>query len=110
MASMVAQAGSGQAPPEWWELSDCGVVTIQPGQEVDYHHHDCNEAWLVVEGRGVAVVGGREYQIGPGDVVYTQRGDEHTVRAQTPITLVWMAGPLMLGGRPGHLHGQDTPR
>ena len=55
------------------------------GDSVDYpkntgfdnHYHDCDEYWIVFEGRGVAVSEGKSYAAGPGDCIATGMGHHH---------------------------------
>src|SRR5262249_41963811 len=45
------------------------MVWIPPGQQsFAYHAHQLDEEWIyVIEGRGLALVDGKEFEIGPGD-------------------------------------------
>jgi mannose-6-phosphate isomerase-like protein (cupin superfamily) len=45
--------------------------------KLDNHYHDCDEYWIIFEGRGIAVSEGRRYEVGAGDCVATRAGDHH---------------------------------
>jgi len=81
-----------------WEPEDS--VTVEP------HFHDCEEFWFVLRGRARVACDGQELEVGPGDVVCTQMGEEHAVLRITegPYAHVWVATSLRGKGRGGHLH------
>jgi mannose-6-phosphate isomerase-like protein (cupin superfamily) len=96
-----------------------GVFTVVPVSEapergdptpypkhtaIDNHYHDCDEYWIVLEGRGVAATEGRRYEVGPGDCVLTRAGDHHDFpEAYAPVTAVYFETTLVGQGRRGHL-------
>lgn len=108
----------------------CGVFTSQEvaepvnsGDPVDYehrtsfdsHYHDCDEYWIIVAGRGVAVSEGRHYEVGPGDCVATGMGHHHDIpRVSEPIRAVYFETTLEGRKRRGHLwnhtHGPAEPK
>ncbi|MBC8401136.1 MAG: hypothetical protein H8E14_06570 [Candidatus Marinimicrobia bacterium] len=70
----------------------CGVFTLGPsgdamnkGTPVDYnrntrfdnHYHDCDEYWIIFQGKGTVVSEQVIYQVAPGDCVATRMGDHH---------------------------------
>jgi mannose-6-phosphate isomerase-like protein (cupin superfamily) len=80
----------------------------------DSHYHDCDEYWIVLEGRGVAVSEGKSYQVGPGDCVATGMGHHHDFpQASEPIKAVYFETTLQGQERLGHLwdhrHGPAEP-
>jgi len=80
----------------------------------DAHFHDCDEFWVIVEGRGVAVSEGRHYEIAPGDCVATRMGDHHDLPiAREPVVGVYIETTLGNLKRRGHLwdhtHGPALP-
>jgi mannose-6-phosphate isomerase-like protein (cupin superfamily) len=93
--------------PEASHIRDYGVDTLAPGASTDYHFHDCDEWWIIVD--GVARVFGTagEMQAGPGDMVFTPTGEFHKIEALTMVKVVWFEGPLKGQKRKGHLH--DDP-
>lgn len=42
--------------------------------------HDDNEGFYVVSGRGRMKVGGREYELAPGDAMYAPAGTYHSIK------------------------------
>ena len=39
--------------PSWSEVSNYGIITLRAGDTVKAHFHDCNEFWLIVQGKGI---------------------------------------------------------
>lgn len=96
--------------PDWSEVTRYGVNTLQPGASVELHFHDCNEFWIIIEGRGVATSEGISYELGPGDMLLTKQGDEHSLTVTEKMVAVYFYGVMPTKGRVGHLHqGTDTP-
>ena len=96
--------------PTWSEVSQYGVNTLQPGDTVELHFHDCNEFWIIIEGRGVATSEGVTYELGPGDMLLTKQGDEHSLEVTEKMVSIYFYGVMPLGGRMGHLHREtDVP-
>lgn len=118
----------------WGDWQDptggCGVFSAQEvaepnnhGDRVEYehrtsfdsHYHDCDEYWILVAGRGVAVSEGRHYEVGPGDCVATGMGHHHDIpRVSQPIRAVYFETTLEGRKRRGHLwnhtHGPAEPK
>lgn len=46
---------------------------------LDYHYHDCDEFWIIFEGRGKALSEGIIYELSPGSCLATRMGDHHTM-------------------------------
>jgi mannose-6-phosphate isomerase-like protein (cupin superfamily) len=131
------EAAEGNAVEAVWLWGDwhdptggCGVFhadeTLAPinrGDPVGYehrttfdaHYHDCDEYWIIVAGRAVAVSEGKHYDIGPGDCVATGMGHHHNIpRVSEPIRAVYFETTLEGRMRRGHLwnhtHGPAEPR
>ena len=90
------------------------VAVFDAGAEVELHFHDYDEPWFILSGRGTAILvesgESREYLIGAGDVVVTYAGDEHGLKVEEPMTLVYVPGTVPAGARMGHLHmPEDAP-
>ncbi len=108
----------------------CGIFTSQEVAEpinhgdpvayehrtsFDSHYHDCDEYWIIVAGRGVAVSEGRHYEVKPGDCVATGMGYHHDIpRVSEPIRAVYFETTLEGRQRRGHLwnhtHGPAEPK
>ena len=64
-------------------------VNIKPGDSMNYHSHQFrDEVWVVVSGKGIATIDGRELQVGPGDVIEMKAGCKHTIKAVTELTII----------------------
>jgi mannose-6-phosphate isomerase-like protein (cupin superfamily) len=96
--------------PPWSEVTSYGVNTLEAGAEVELHFHDCNEYWIIISGRGIATSEGITYELGPGDMLQTRAGDEHSLVVTERMVAVYFYGIMPPGGRRGHLHhGRDLP-
>lgn len=90
--------------PEGFLFRRWGVGRFAGGEECDYHYHDCDEYWFILEGRAKVVEDGVEYEVGPGDCVFTPMGSEHKIVAITDCVEFWAELPLRGRKRVGHLH------
>ena len=101
----VITAGEHDAKPEWVYFSDWGVYRAPQGSSCEVHYHDCDEYWFVVEGKARVMTEGVEWEVGPGDVVATKKGDEHAVlEVLEDVMWVFVADELRGQKRRGHLH------
>lgn len=51
---------------------------IAPNDACAFHvHSGKTETWLVIDGRGVAKVGDRTFDVGPGDLIIAEPGTPH---------------------------------
>lgn len=90
--------------PEKAYIQDYGVHTLAPGASSDFHYHDCDEWWIIVDGIARVFSSEGEIQIGPADMVFTPMGESHRIEAITMVTMVWFEGPLRGEKRKGLLH------
>jgi mannose-6-phosphate isomerase-like protein (cupin superfamily) len=90
--------------PKWSEINHYGINHLQVGQEVPLHYHECNEYWIIVSGRGICTTEGDIYEIGPGDIVLTEQGQEHSLVVIEEMTAVYIYGVLPPGGKIGYLY------
>ncbi|QQA42694.1 cupin domain-containing protein [Pelagovum pacificum] len=89
-------------------------VDYEKTTNIDSHYHDCDEYWIVVEGRGTVVVDGEAAEMGPGDCLCIGMGHHHDMsRAPEPVTAVYFETSLERQQRIGHLwehtHGAAEP-
>lgn len=64
-------------------------VTLNAGQSMNYHSHkNRDEAWVVIQGKGRAVIDGIEKKINPGDAIMMKAGCKHTVYADDNLKLI----------------------
>ncbi len=80
----------------------------------DNHYHDCDEYWIILEGRGVVVSEGKTYEVGPGDCLATGRGHHHDFpQVFEPVKGAYFETTLEGQKRRGHLwnhtHGPAQP-
>ncbi|OPZ08834.1 MAG: Cupin domain protein [candidate division BRC1 bacterium ADurb.BinA292] len=90
-----------------------GPVRYEKTTTFDAHYHDCDEYWILLEGRGEAVSEGKHYQVGPGDCVATGRGFLHDFpKVEEPVLAVYFETTIEGEKRLGHLwpHTHGTPR
>jgi mannose-6-phosphate isomerase-like protein (cupin superfamily) len=101
------------------ETGGSGLFTVKTseapqdsGDPVDYpkttnfdnHYHDCDEYWILFEGRGIAVSEGKAYEVGPGDCVATGMGYHHDFpEVFEPVRAVYFETTLEGQKRLGHL-------
>jgi mannose-6-phosphate isomerase-like protein (cupin superfamily) len=97
--------------PAWSEVSKYVINTLVPGDVVKLHFHDCNEYWIIIQGRGIATSENIEYELGPGDMLMTKAGDEHSLVVTEKMVAVYFYGIMPPGGRFGYLYrGIDPER
>jgi mannose-6-phosphate isomerase-like protein (cupin superfamily) len=95
---------------------DCGDPVDYPkATNFDSHYHDCDEYWIILGGRGIAVSEGKSYEVGPGDCVATGMGHHHDFpRVFEPVRGVYFETTLEGQKRLGHLwdhrHGPAQPK
>jgi mannose-6-phosphate isomerase-like protein (cupin superfamily) len=112
------------------ELGGCGLFAVreieQPsdaGDPVSYpkrtsfdaHYHDCDEYWILFEGRGIAVSESKHYEVEPGDCVATGMGHHHDFPlVGEPVRAVFFETTMQGRKRRGHLwthtHGPAEPQ
>lgn len=115
---------------EWEAESGFGVFVPRPaegqsdrGDPVSYpkftsfdnHFHDCDEYWIVFQGRGVAYSEGNRYEVGVGDCVATGMGHHHDFpEVHEPVRAVFFETAPEGQRRPRHLwehtHGRAEPQ
>ena len=98
------------------ETPDTGNPLIREAKNTsfDNHYHDCDEYWIIFDGRGVAASEGKLYQVGVGDCVATGRGHHHDFPVvYEPGRAVFFETTMEGAKRPGHLwehtHGPAQP-
>jgi mannose-6-phosphate isomerase-like protein (cupin superfamily) len=90
-------------------------VTYEKHTAIDSHYHDCDEYWIVLQGSGEAVVGGRWDRVQPGDCLCIGMGHHHDFpRIESEVKAVFFETTLQGRKRTGHLwnhtHGQAVPQ
>lgn len=81
-----------------------GTNVTEVGSKIPIHFHkDSEEAMFVVQGKGVLICDGEEYELYPGTAIYSPLGVEHEIRntGDEPFKIVWAYAPPLLD----HLKG-----
>ena len=89
-------------------------VSYAKTTNVDRHYHDCDEYWIVLEGRATVVVADAFAELTPGDCLCIGMGRHHDMpHAPEPVRAVYFETTLSGAGRTGHLwehtHGPAVP-
>ena len=101
---IVQQLGP-ETRPSWSDVTSAGIFRVEPGGRFDRHFHDCDEYWLLFQGRARVIVGASTYEVGPGDIVCTPTGTVHDIMgAYETLEGFWFEGATPEGGQIGHLH------
>jgi mannose-6-phosphate isomerase-like protein (cupin superfamily) len=95
--------------PTWSEVSKYGINTLGVGDTVKAHFHDCNEFWIIIQGKGIACSENVTYELGPGDMLITRAGDEHSLVVTEEMIAVYFYGVMPPGGRFGYLYRGVDP-
>ena len=64
------------------KFCEMGVLTLNPGQEWGYpdHHHADEEAYFVLEGKGLQIIDDKEYKIEKYMAIYMPPNSVHITR------------------------------
>lgn len=81
----------------YWEQSTgagsvtMGVITLQPGTELQPHYHLVEDAMVVISGSGVFVVEGTETPVSAGDGMLAPANTRHFIRnnGTEPLVIVY---------------------
>jgi mannose-6-phosphate isomerase-like protein (cupin superfamily) len=63
------------------------LAVIQPGGEQRLHSHRPQQAYFILEGRGLMTVGGETQRVGPGDCIFIPSGQAHGLKNDGTVTL-----------------------
>ncbi len=91
------------------------AVDYEKFTNFDSHYHDCDEYWILYEGRATVVTEGQMYDVEAGDCVATGMGFHHDMaRVHEPVRAVFFETTLEGQQRCGHLwnhtHGIAQPQ
>lgn len=70
-----------------------GYTSFSGGAEIPFHSHNCEESVVLMEGRAVLDIDGREYELEPHEATYIPPGISHRVRnpsATEPMKILWI--------------------
>lgn len=83
--------------------SEVFIVVLEPGEAPPLHvHHDTEQIFYILEGRGALRVGdpAEHYSVQPGDVVRIPPSTWHSIRCDGDQTLRYLSVDCFLSGRP----------
>lgn len=68
-----------------------GTVTLQPGTALKVHTHKLEDAMIIIEGKGLFVLGDKEHSIEQGMAVVAPAGMPHGLKnnSDKPLTIVY---------------------
>jgi mannose-6-phosphate isomerase-like protein (cupin superfamily) len=88
--------------------SSCNFIDfsiVPPGADIGLHTHtlDNEEIYVVISGRGLMRLDGREFEVGPGHVIVNRPGGTHALRntGDIDLRLVVVEVPVRAGHKPG---------
>jgi len=93
--------------PCWSDVGHYGINSLKKGEVVESHYHDANEYWIIISGTGDCRTEGDSYALGPGDIVLTRAGDEHSLRVTKDMVAVYFYGPVPEGTEIGHRYREN---
>ena len=67
-----------------------GIAELPPGEPLLLHHHEPEETYYVINGKGHMQIDDYEAEIGPGSAVYIPPNAMHTVRCTGSEPLVFI--------------------
>lgn len=57
---------------------------LKPGVSIGVHYHENEEEYYyIISGRGIMILDGEEYEVGPGDITAVYPGGSHGLRNHT---------------------------
>ena len=69
-----------------------GITVIAAGSQINEHFHNCEESVMVLDGAAIAVLGGAEHPMGPGDTAWVPANVPHFFRNASqaePLRIFW---------------------
>ena len=70
-----------------------GYTSVSGGAEIPFHSHNCEESVVLMEGRAVLDIDGREYNLKPHEATYIPPGISHRFRNLSktePMKILWI--------------------
>jgi mannose-6-phosphate isomerase-like protein (cupin superfamily) len=68
-----------------------GRITLEPGASIGEHAHpNTEDLYLIVEGRGIGILDGERFPVGPGDLFLVKAGGSHGLinDSEGPLTFI----------------------
>lgn len=90
------------------DISSIHEYVLPANASVELHYHQFDEYWLFTEGSPTVTLrlpdGTTDvYKLGPGDLVITPRGTEHTLAADHTVKYFQFSSKIRPGASKGHL-------
>lgn len=64
-------------------------VKLNPGHQMNYHSHQYrDETWIIINGKGKAILNGKEKFVNVGDMIRMDAGCRHTIIAETELQII----------------------
>ncbi|MDA1191753.1 MAG: cupin domain-containing protein [Candidatus Poribacteria bacterium] len=105
--------GERDAKPDWVALSNWGIFGCDKASAPsDLHFHDCDEYWLIIQGKAVVRCDDEDQVMEVGDLLCAKMGEQHQiveVLSDEPFRGVYLEGPMRGKMRGGHLHAGKHP-
>jgi putative monooxygenase len=57
-----------------------GITIFDPGAAVSLHRHNCEESVVILEGRAIVEIDGKEFEVGPDDTTFLPANIPHRFR------------------------------
>lgn len=75
-----------------------GYVVVDPNGTVPEHAHETVESYTILQGQGEITVSGETQPVGPGDMVYIERGQPHSLRntGDSDMHMMFVYAPKMV--------------
>ncbi len=61
------------------------LICMEPGQKIDPHQSGTGIFYFIA-GRGVMTVEGKDVEVGPGNIVFVEKGESRGIRATERLT------------------------
>ncbi len=69
------------------------LTYIKAGQFIPVHSPGSDLVFLIHKGKGTAIAGEKEYQVGPGDILIVNRGVKRGIKAETDMEALHLVSP-----------------
>lgn len=68
-----------------------GRITLEPGSTIGEHAHpNTEDLYLILEGRGMGVLNGERFSVGPGDLFLVKAGGSHGLINDSDAPLIFL--------------------
>lgn len=70
-----------------------GYTTFAPGVEIPFHHHNCQESVVLMEGEALLDIDGQEFPVEPHQVTFIPANVDHRFRNRSttkPMKILWI--------------------